>query len=456
MGTVRTSPFPSTSLRSYVFGRVYNGASLSYQGARSNLLPSTSDISSVPFTLETWIYYDPKISTISYTILGISSNGSILFDMQATGRPRFRFNPWSTPDFSGKSVTYTPYEISFISGSSLSTGWHHLAITSSSSITTSQGSVVSFYIDGIRVYQSTYAPTSTMVSRMPYHASSNPTGNKFTLNSALPICGARFVEECLSSSLSFIVPTTPFGVMNSYKGWDNDNTTVVPQKFRLTGDPNNASSDVGIYDASSYYHSIAPTGIVTTLASSTAYGSGSTNAAVEFASTNYSGNAATSPTDYLAIPYHEAYWIGNRSATLEFWINLRSLSADGVIGQGISTNGWGIDLTSAGKLRFLIGSSVYITSTANLVVGTWHYVAIVMTATTVSMYIDGAAQTLNVGTGTIVVPTEPLIIGALRKTSYAVAPSVSSTLNGSLQDIRITIGASRTVTSKPTLPFPIK
>jgi hypothetical protein len=122
--------------------------------------------------------------------------------------------------------------------------------------------------------------------------------------------------------------------------------------------------------------------------------------------------------------------------------------AYGLVSKGTATTGWSVNVTSGNKLQFSY-TATQLTGATSLVSGTWYYFAVVRSGTAsgnLRVILDGATDATSAGAvNDNFNQTNPLYVGADR-----VAGSV---LNGYLQDVRITNGYARTITT-PTAAFP--
>jgi hypothetical protein len=156
-------------------------------------------------------------------------------------------------------------------------------------------------------------------------------------------------------------------------------------------------------------------------------------------------------TDCLFQPSNVNYGYGTGNFTIEFWLNLNATttqtiisnaSADGTVQPTIYySNGSGI--------RYFTDSADRITGGA-LSTGQWYHIALARSGTSTKMFIDGVqtgstyTDTNNYGA------SNPLIVG-----DYQSPPSGLSTLNGYIDDLRITKGVARYTTTftPPTAAF---
>jgi len=144
--------------------------------------------------------------------------------------------------------------------------------------------------------------------------------------------------------------------------------------------------------------------------------------------------------------------LGTGDFTIEGWVYLSSVSvAYGILSKGTATTGWSANVTVLNKLQFSYTAS-NLTGTTSLATGTWYYFAIVRFGSAtgnLKLYLNGSLEATSGGAVTDNFnQTNILYVGADR--------IGGSALNGYLQDIRITKGVARTVTTTPTAAFPVQ
>jgi hypothetical protein len=153
--------------------------------------------------------------------------------------------------------------------------------------------------------------------------------------------------------------------------------------------------------------------------------------------------------DWLLIPHTVDQMLGTGSFTIELWVYRNSSSTYGLVGKGTGTTGWLVSLNSSNQVVFTYGSST-ITSSGTVSATTWTYIAVVREGTGTNqtkIYINGS----NDGTGTVSTDfnqTNAMYVGADR--------TGGSAFNGYIDDLRITRGQARTVTTTPTSAFALQ
>jgi len=141
--------------------------------------------------------------------------------------------------------------------------------------------------------------------------------------------------------------------------------------------------------------------------------------------------------------------LGSGNFTIEGWVYLNAIGvAYGLISKGTSSTGWSINVTSSNKLQFSYTAS-NLTGATSLAASTWYYFAVVRSGTAtgnVKIYLNGTADATS---GSAITDnfnqTSTLYVGADRVGG--------SSLNGYIDDLRLTTGYARTITT-PTAAFP--
>ena len=137
--------------------------------------------------------------------------------------------------------------------------------------------------------------------------------------------------------------------------------------------------------------------------------------------------------------------------TIEGWVYLSATGvAYGIISKGTASTGWSVNVTSGNKLQFSYTAS-NLTGATSLAATTWYYFAVVRSGSAtgnLKVYLNGTADATSGGAVTDNFnQTSILYVGASRTGTTA--------LNGYLQDVRITNGFARTITT-PTAAFPTR
>ena len=239
-------------------------------------------------------------------------------------------------------------------------------------------------------------------------------------------------QALVTGGANFTPPTGP--VNATQVGW-NGSTTALTGTCSLLLNYTNA----GIYDATSKNDLETLDNTVNGVRISTAQ-SQFGGSSIYFDGTG---------TDYLWIQADQPFQrFGTAPFTIELWIRLAATgSARGLVAKGTSTTGWLVSLNTSNQVVFTYGTST-ITSTGTISANNWTYIAVVREGTGANqtkIYIGG----VNDGTGTVstdFTQTSSMYIGADR--------TGGSLFSGYIQDVRITNGYARTVTTIPATAFP--
>jgi hypothetical protein len=161
-------------------------------------------------------------------------------------------------------------------------------------------------------------------------------------------------------------------------------------------------------------------------------------------------------TDYIVEPTNLNFGYGTGDFTIEFWLYLNSLADQTIVSNltsGSSVNPH-IYYSSAGGIRYYTNNADRIIG-SSLSTSTWYHIAICRSSGSTRLFINGTqsgstyADSNNYGT------SAPLGIATYWLSG---SPVTASTLNGYLDDIRITRGVGRYTANftAPTAPFPDK
>jgi hypothetical protein len=162
--------------------------------------------------------------------------------------------------------------------------------------------------------------------------------------------------------------------------------------------------------------------------------------------------------DYLLIPNSPNLQLGTGDFTIEGWVNITTAGvAYGIISKGATTTtGWSVNITSGNKLQFSYSGTSLPGTVTTITANTWYYFAVVRSGSAVGnlkLYLGTAGSTTLEATSAGAVTddfsqTNSMYVGASR--------TGGSVLNGYLEEIRVTKGVARTVTTVPTAAFPVQ
>lgn len=189
------------------------------------------------------------------------------------------------------------------------------------------------------------------------------------------------------------------------------------------------------------------------------------NAQIDTAQSKFGGASGLfdGSGDYVTSTISSA--IGTGDFTVEAWIRVASLSADGEIfcisDPTFNTSKFNLvfEVKTSGSIRFSVqdgsgGTQIDLTTpTALISTGVWYHVAGTMSGTTGKIWIDGAQQASGTGTGTRVNGESSCRFGYLSPDFSGI---VTRYFNGHIDDFRLTKGVARYTSNftPPIAPFP--
>ena len=191
------------------------------------------------------------------------------------------------------------------------------------------------------------------------------------------------------------------------------------------------------------------------------------NAQISTAQSKFGGSSMLfdGTGDYLVSPSVPNLSFGAGDFTMELWIyqnGARVQNFPAVLGNANSftTNAWGfhVDRSTAGqqgKVTIYIynvnTTNAVLTSVASISQNTWTYLALVRSGSTLSLYINGSLDTsVNISTTSLDGGVSNFITVGSQGNQTATA------FSGYIDDLRITKGYARTISSSPTSAFPLQ
>jgi len=399
------NPFGVTSVLTSGYTVSTIGGSGYFDNAGDYLtVPSTVQLEpgSGNFTIEAWVY------PLSYPSAG--TGDAIITRLNSSGYNNFSVNMRNNGNieayFSLSNTASPPDNIN--AGSVLLNAWTHIAF-----VKNGLGRIL--YLNGVSV--------GTVTS-----ASNPPTGLSTVTNIGTAdsdfngyISGLRVTKSIVYSS-GFVPPATPSTAIT--------NTSLL---LNYTG--------AGIYDAAMMNNM------------ETVGDSKLSTAISKFGGSSMSFDGTG---DYAVQPTNINFGYGTGDFTIEFWLYMNSVSADQTIFSNL-TSGTSVNP----HIYYLNGTAIiYYTNGANRITGsalntsTWYHIAVCRGSGSTRMFINGTqtgstyADSNNYGT------TAPLGIATYWLSG---SPVTVSTLNGYIDDLRITKGYARYTSNftAPTSAFPI-
>jgi hypothetical protein len=165
-------------------------------------------------------------------------------------------------------------------------------------------------------------------------------------------------------------------------------------------------------------------------------------------------------TDYLSQASNPLFALGANDATgnftVECWIYATAASDMAIYdgrASGSGTTGFTLTAFTTSSIRVYTGAAALITSSSTTYLNLWTHVAVVRSAGTTTLYINGTSAGTSTGMGNLT-DTTP-VIGAGR---YTGTTTPSSFFTGYIQDFRITKGIARYTANftPPTAAFPTR
>jgi hypothetical protein len=300
--------------------------------------------------------------------------------------------------------------------------WYHIAVSRSS------GSI-RIFVNGTQI-GTTATVTGDIQSTFTLNIGMNRDGG----NSSLPFNGyvddLRITKGYARYTANFTPPTYEAPIVTGTE-YDYNYAQVI---LLLNGDGTNGSTK--FTDLSSNQNKVTASGTAQVSTSTKKFGTGSI----------YLNGGSTS---YLDIPYTSAFNFTSVNFTIEAWVNIVNVSpANPILSRWHSGGDW-VYAVYGGKQYFgYNGGSLNKTSTTTLSNNTWYHVAVVLSGTTLTFYLNGTAD----GSFTGVTVTD----SSTNNPQVGQANQGSEMLNGYIDDLRVTRGIARYTQNftPPTAPLP--
>ena len=160
--------------------------------------------------------------------------------------------------------------------------------------------------------------------------------------------------------------------------------------------------------------------------------------------------------DYLLIPDSLNLQLGTGDFTIDGFVYLTAAGvAYGIISKGAAATGWSVNVTSGNKLQFSYTATA-LTGATSLAATTWYYFAVTRSGSAsgnLKLYLGTTGSTTLDATSAGAVTdnfnqTSSMYVGASR--------TGTTNLNGYLDEVRVTKGVARDVTTVPTAVFPVQ
>lgn len=390
----------------------------------SGYFDGTGDYLSVPdnaafafgtgdFTIEMWVYWNNVSSTQTLSDFRPNATGSSI-------------SPYIELTSSGTLIYYVGGATRITTSAVTATSWTHVALSRS-------GTSTKIFINGTQS-GSTYTDSNSYVqSGATIGLNRNNGGVAFQYMNGY-ISNFRIVKGTAVYTGNFTPPTAPL--------------TAITNTSLLLNFTNS-----GIYDATAK-------NVLETVGDAQA-----STAQSKWGGSSMSFDPTTgSATDYLQSPDTELLEFGSGNFTIETWVRFNTLPSSGAYYALISK----FDNSTQKSYLFYVYNTVgtyslYFTYTTNgstninpvaaitPSINTWYHYAVSRSGANLRMFIDGTqvGTTYNIATDTIFGGTYPVQVGA---------SAGANTLNGYLQDLRVTKGYARYTANftPPTAAFPVQ
>jgi hypothetical protein len=396
------SPPASYSTASYGGSGYFDGTG-DYLSIADN---AAFDLAASDFTVETWVNFSSIPSPSGASIFVAQWDGSGVTDL---GWFFYLFNSAGTYQlflsYSTNGSNQTNLLVNLAAAPAIGS-WNHVAFVRS-------GNNFLVFWNGTQVGTTQTLSATIFNSSRVISIAQLPTGFAYNLTGYLS--NLRIVKGTAVYTANFTPPTTPLTAIT--------NTSLL---LNFT--------NAGIYDAATINN-----------------GQTVGNAQVSTTQAKWSPTsmAFDGTGDYVTVIDKPELRLGSGDFTIEGWVYLTATGvAYGLVSKGTATTGWSVNVTSGNKLQFSY-TATQLTGATSLASGTWYYFAVVRSGTAtgnLKVYLNGSVDATSAGAVTdAFTQTNSLYVGADR-----VAGAV---LNGYLQDVRVTNGYARTITT-PTAAFP--
>ena len=375
-----------------------NGGSIYFNGSSKIGLPVSRNWYfgqySGTFTVECWLYQTASPGSGNQCRLLMTGPNGVSTSLVLLGITSSNQVGTGLP-YSGTSCTST--------GTFNNNCWNHIAICSNAW-------TVSIYINGV------LAGGPTAITSQGLYAGNNDFEIGYdtpgTVNAAYTgyMSGLRITANQVVYSGAFTPPTAP-------------PTPTANTLLLLSG------TNSGIQDATGK-NDIITYGSAKTQANTVKYGSG----ALYFDGSGGSMYAPTNPK----------FGFGTGNFTIEFWLYLNATTQQSIVSalsSGTTQVVPHIYYSSGSGIRYYVNGSDAIVGGA-LSTGTWYHIAVCRSSGSTKMFINGTQTGSTYTDSNNYLSSTPIVLG-----DYDTPPSGSNTLNGYIDDLRVTNGIARYTTN---------
>jgi hypothetical protein len=394
------SPFNPDAVYSTtsVGGSMYFDGTGDYLSIADN---ATLEFGSSDFTIEAFIY--PTATTGANRPIWShgtnNTNWMSLYLHTAAGRPEFVI-------ISGGSTIVDIWPADVISPNI----WYHLAVTRS-------GSTFRMFLNGALIGTGTNAsavPDYTDDYRVGYGRWNGDTGVY-----AGNISGLRILKGTALYTTPFVPPVLPL-------------TNISNTSLLLN------ATNAGIPDATAK-------NVLETVG----------NAQISTAQSKFGGSsmAFDGTGDYIVQPTNFSYGYGTGDFTIEFWLRLNTTSIQTIFSNLTSAASTNPHIYISSTLYYYTANAIRITG-ASLSAGQWYHIAVCRASGSTRLFVNGTQSGSTYTDANNYGTTAPLGIGTYWASG---SPVTTDTLNGYIDDLRITKGYARYTTNftPPTQAFPL-
>ena len=383
-GTPSTQAF-SPFAPGVLYSSANNGGSIYFNGGTDYLtIPSSASVPSTGnFTIETWVYPTSTSDGAIFYLLGNTTSYAGL----RVGYAGYFYLLHST---NGSSWAVNSNSL----GSVPINQWYHIAVTRN-------GNAGTFYINGVSTYTFTFGTLASgslqFIGAYQYTTFYYFTGYLSNL---------RITNGTAVYTSNFTPPTTP-------------PTPTASTTLLLLG------TNTGVQDATGK-NDIITVGSAKTQSNTVKYGTGAM----------YFDGAGSS----MYVPSNVKFGFGTGNFTIEFWLYLNATTTQTIFSE-LSTGSTQvvphIYYSNASGIRYFVNGADVITGGA-LSTGTWYHIAVCRSAGSTKMFINGTQTGSTYTDSNNYLSSTPIILG-----DYDIPPTGTSTLNGYIDDLRITNGVAR-------------
>jgi hypothetical protein len=306
--------------------------------------------------------------------------------------------------------------------------WNHVAVTRT-------GTTLNFWINGVGDASNPLTVSSTIYNNTDLLAIGK--GADHTAGAGMDICHCGETGG-VSNKWFFYLANSTVGSFVGYMSWFRISSSVrytanfTPPSAPTTSDANTSLllnfTNAGIYDGT-MKNNLETVGNAQISTTQSKFGGSS----MSFPATN--GNYCIGP------PNQQNLLFGTGQFTIELWVYPTAFTntAAGIVGYGLSGGyvDWNLELNTSGTLLYIDNDTGRVSASSNLSLNAWTHIAVVRTATAVTVYFNGTSvatySTINnisgsstsarlyVGTGAQVPASRQFIgyIDDLRITKYA-------------------------------------